>query len=86
MLLETISPVDCFTVVGLAFDILGVSLLFRFAPEKKPHPQFGMGFKVEDHYVEEWEKDNRRRNFWTRIGLVSIIFGFAIQALGAALF
>ena len=82
---ESISPVDCFTIVGLAFDIVGVSLVFWFAPEKKPHPQFGMAFKVDDHYVEEWEEDNRRRNFWTRIGLLSIIIGFIVQAFGAAL-
>ncbi len=85
MLPETISPVDCFTIVGLAFDIVGVSLLFRFAPEKKPHPRSLTFFEPEKHYVDEWEKDNRRRNFWTPIGFLSIIIGFTIQALGAAL-
>ena len=86
MLPETVSLVDCFTIVGLVFDIFGVTLIFLFAPEKKPHPQFGSAFKVENHYVEEWEKNNRNRNWRTKGGLALIILGFSIQAVGAALF
>ena len=86
MLLETVSLEDCFTIIGLLCDILGVILIFRYAPEKVPHPQFGLGFAVEQHYVEDWERGNRRRTCGTKVGLLLIIVGFTIQALGTALF
>ncbi len=86
MLLETVSLEDCCTVFGLAFDILGVSLIFIFAPEKVPHPQYESGFAVQKHYIEEWKQGNRRRTLWTRVGLLLVIIGFATQALGNALF
>ena len=80
MILESTTLVDYFTIAGLVCDLFGVGLVFWFAPDK-PHPQFGVTFKVQDHCVKKWESERLIRQCWTRAGLLAIFIGFTIQAV-----
>ena len=69
--------------LGLALDILGVILLFVYAPEKYPHPQGSLGFKLNDADREEWERTNKGRVCVSRLGVGLIVAGFTLQLIAS---
>ena len=79
-----ISTADWLTVAGLILDIAGVALLFRFAPEKFPDPQFQASFRVDQNKRERWRQDQRRRQRLALAGVSLLVIGFSLQ--GVAVF
>ncbi len=73
------------TVVGLGLDIAGVVVLFVYAAEKSPNPQWASFFKLEDGSPERWARDQRRRTKLGRCALILLVAGFALQALAIVL-
>ena len=79
---------EALTITGLLFDIVGVVLLFRYAPEKFIDPQTGAFFAVEGKdkgLREEWKKLQPRRGKIALFSVVLIVLGFAFQLLGELL-
>jgi hypothetical protein len=82
-------PNQILNTIGLLINIAGVALLFRFGP---PQPTFeeGVGLGLEDgtplkdgrtvaeHNVA-MRKVKRQHEKWSRLALLLIIFGFALQ-------
>ena len=81
-----LSTADLVTVSGLAFDIVGIILLFWVAPEKHPDPQSTAFFAIEDDSRERWRHAQKRRSRLARISLALIVLGFFLQALAVAYF
>ena len=81
-----LSNADLVTVSGLAFDIVGIILLFWVAPEKYPDPQSTSFFRIEGDGRERWLHAQKRRAWLARISLALIVFGFFLQALAVACF
>ena len=74
-----------FTTVGLAFDAIGVVLLFSFAPERFADPQWSAFFKVEGESAkrrEHWKKMQPIRQKISRLAVAMIVVGFLLQILG----
>lgn len=82
-------PNQILNTIGLLFSIGGVALLFRFGP---PMPTFeeGVGLGLEggtrlkdgrtvDEHNADVRKAKRQHEKWSRIALILIIIGFAIQ-------
>jgi hypothetical protein len=64
--------------IGLAFDIIGVLLLFKYGlpSEISKTGSVGMTFQQTDHeQIRKWKIYNR----WSWAGLGFIITGFALQ-------
>lgn len=73
------SPV--ITTLGLSLDIVGVLLLFRFGLPPSVRRGGGMYLKVG---VDQREARKAARYDWySRLALVLIILGFALQIAGA---
>lgn len=72
---------NIFAVIGLSLDIIGVIVLFIFAPEKHPDPQTKAFFKIEDDTRDRWRKAQTRRIRISRFAFVLIIAGFSLQLL-----
>ena len=72
---------DVLAVLGLILDALGIVLLFHYAPEKYPNPQFGVGFKVEDGSVERWKLEQPKRRHLAFSAVCIIVLGFFLQAV-----
>ena len=73
------------TITGLAFDIVGVLLLFLHSPEKYPDPQWSAFFKVEGEAArrrEEWLKKRPARHRIAKLAVVLVIVGFTLQLVG----
>ena len=73
------------TAVGLGLDIAGVVVLFVYAPENSPNPQWASFFKLEDGSPERWARDQHRRTKLARCALILLVVGFALQALAIVL-
>lgn len=73
---------EILTIVGLFFDIVGVFLLFCFAPEKDPNPQIRAGFRIADRIRNEWLKHQSRRHVVAWFSVILIVFGFGMQLAG----
>ena len=76
---------DGVTFVGLVLDILGVVLLFRFAPEKFPDPQFQASFAVAKDVRARWRRAQRRRRRAALAGVSLLVTGFSLQAVAVFL-
>lgn len=76
-----ISTADGLTFIGLMLDILGVALLFCFAPEKFPDPQFQASFRVDQDLRERWRQDQRWRRRAALAGVSLLVTGFSLQAV-----
>ena len=72
---------NTFAVIGLSLDIIGVFILFIFAPEKYPDPQTKAFFKIEDGTRDRWSKAQARRIRISRFAFILIIAGFSLQLL-----
>ena len=72
------------TVVGLFLDIVGVVLLYFFAPEKIPDPQTKAGFRIKAEVRKSWEKSQAKRRKAAGFSVFLIVLGFALQLLGEA--
>ena len=73
------------TVVGLSLDIVGVAILFLFAPEKFVEPQSRAFFSVEGESKkaqERWVKRQPVRKNLASVGVGLIILGFLFQIAG----
>ena len=70
------------TIIGLLLDIVGVIVLFWFAPEKHPHPQWSLAFQLNQADQNEWEAKDRRRRRIALASVVAIIVGFLLQLAG----
>ena len=76
---------EIITMVGLAFDIVGVVLLFCHSPEKFADPQWSAFFAVEGESKrrrEEWQRLQPRRRKIAVSAVVLIVLGFSFQLLG----
>lgn len=76
------------TITGLCFDIFGVVLLFRNAPEKFADPQWSAFFAVEGESKrrrEEWLRLQPGRKRKAAISVALIVVGFAFQIGGEVL-
>lgn len=63
--------------LGLAFDILGVILLFFYEPPKETY-----GILLESAPSEEQRnKTYKSKRRWSKWGLISLIFGFLLQII-----
>ena len=80
------SCAEVLTALGLILDILGISLLFLFAPEKFPDPQFGTFFQIEDDSRIKWENNQKRNKKIAIISVFLIIIGFVFQLLSVIFF
>lgn len=69
------------TAIGLGLDIVGVVVLFAYAPENSPNPQWASFFKLEDGSPERWARDQQRRSKLARGAFILLVAGFALQAL-----
>ena len=74
---------DGLTLLGLALDILGVVLLFAFAPEKFPDPQFTVSFRIKSDVRERWRLAQRWRRRAALAGVSLLVTGFSLQAVAA---
>jgi len=74
------------TAIGLTLDILGIIVVFVFAPERYPDPQSSAGFALGDKKLRpRWRKNQRRRTSVTRIGVSVIVIGFLLQIIAVVL-
>ena len=78
-----------FSAVGLIFDIIGVILLFFYAPMQPDHYADGsFGFKDESPDADEKEKLRQKRKAkyacMSKIALVFILVGFVFQFIATA--
>ena len=80
------SCAEVLTALGLIFDILGISLLFLFAPEKFPDPQSTVFFKIEGTARIKWENNQKRNKKIAIISVFLIIIGFVLQLLSVIFF
>ncbi|MYN65759.1 MAG: hypothetical protein F4X11_12120 [Acidobacteria bacterium] len=76
---------DVINSIGLALDIAGVVLLFRFGlPSDVVHPDRGdrllLGGPTPEERQHRETRWNRHR-FWSRLGLGLLVVGFALQAV-----
>ena len=76
---------DGLTVLGLVLDILGVVLLFAFAPEKFPDPQFKVSFAIKDGSRQRWRRTQRWRRCAALAGVSLLVTGFSLQAVAVFL-
>ena len=76
---------DGLTFTGLMLDIAGVVLLFLFAPEKFPDPQFQASFAVKKDMRERWRRAQRRRRRTALAGVSLLVTGFSLQAVAVFL-
>ena len=70
--------------VGLVLDIVGVMLLFQFAPEKHPDPQTRAFFALEGEDAvkrEKWKRLQPVRVRMSKLSLVLIVTGFVLQLI-----
>ena len=75
---------DILTVIGLTLDAVGIVLLFWYAPEKYPDPQYGSTFALEGEDKikrERWKADQPKRKKLANWSIGIIVAGFALQAL-----
>lgn len=72
---------NIFAIIGLSLDIIGVVILFIFAPEKHQDPQTKAFFKIEDDTRDRWRKAQARRIRISRLAFILIIAGFSLQLL-----
>lgn len=66
--------------LGLALDIAGGVLLYRFGLPVDEHPSGGTGIRWGED--PENAKCCRRAVFWSRVGLGLLIAGFGLQIAG----
>ena len=85
-MLDLTIPADIIITVGLAFDIVGISLLFFYAPEKFSDPQSTAFFEIEDDSRDVWKKQQRRRECIAKISVIMIIVGFVLQIIAVIFF
>ena len=82
-------PYQILNTIGLLFSIGGVALLFRFGPPM-PTLEEGVPLGVEGKAVDEHNarvrKLRQKHEKWSRIALILIIFGFALQLCATWLF
>lgn len=64
--------------IGLVFDIMGVILLFKYGLPSNVRKDGGNVMLFQDTNQEEIKKWHKY-NFWSRVGLISIIVGFSFQ-------
>ena len=69
--------------IGLGLDIVGVLLLFWFAPAKDPDPQWGIAFKIEGDAREQWRVRQVRKAQVARVGLGNHRGWFLVAATAA---
>lgn len=65
--LQLTMPADSITVIGLGLDILGIPLLFWFAPVEFPDPQSTAFFAVEGDSRDRWRKINCEESGWQEV-------------------
>ncbi len=71
---------DIINSIGLALDILGVILLFKFGlPSEFYTPP---KLLLEGGLSKEEEEKNKKIKFWAHMGLTSLILGFVFQLIG----
>ena len=74
---------DTMNSVGLALDIVGVVLLYKFGlPSKAEHPDEPVHFVLAGPSPDERlprEKKWNRYSFWSHCGLILLIVGFVLQ-------
>ena len=76
---------EALTMIGLMCDILGVSFLFLWAPEKFPDPQTGVSFALQGKDAEKrrhWRELQPTRQRRARHSVGLILVGFVLQLLG----
>ena len=75
-------PYQILNTIGLLFSIGGVALHFRFGPPQ-PTLEEGVSIGAEGKAVDEHNAAVRKvkgqHEKWSRIALILIIFGFALQ-------
>lgn len=64
--------------LGLIFDIIGVIILFKFGLPSDVNKYGEVSLLLEDNDTDEIKKW-RRYDCWSKIGLISILFGFILQ-------
>lgn len=89
-------PYQILNTIGLLFSIGGVALLFRFGPPQpifKEGSSLGLeggtrlkGGKTVDEDNADVRKVKSRHEKWSRIALILIIVGFALQLHATWLF
>ena len=76
------------TILGLVIDAVGVVMVFYFAPERYPDPQWSAFFALEGKGKEarkQWLKKQPKRGRIVVAGVALIVIGFGFQALGEIL-
>lgn len=77
-------------VIGLSLDLIGVAMLFFWAPVQ-PNLEEGIGLGLEDATIvdgktvaehnQNKQKQKKKIHILSRIGLILIIVGFSIQII-----
>jgi hypothetical protein len=65
-----------YNIIGLAFDLVGVLLLFRFGI---------LPNNLWEHLLMDSgmsEKDEKRHKIWSKVAVILIFIGFALQLTG----
>jgi hypothetical protein len=73
-------------VLGLVFGIIGVIIIFRYRP---PQPDFNLGISLGIEGPDVGKHDaqiqamRRTYQWWSQVGLGSILLGFVLQLIAA---
>ena len=67
------------SLLTATLDIVGVLVLFRWAPEKFPDPQSTVSFALEDGSQGHWRAAQVVRAKVAHVGVGLIVLGFGLQ-------